>query len=206
MMQWVYHNADVAPAFVLARAGYDVWLGNNRGNRFSTAHASLDVKSKAYWQFSWEHMGRYDTPAVLDYITEQTGAAKVNFIGHSEGTTQVLAGASMDPDYYGSKINHAFLLAPVTTFRGTTNKYMHFWAHYGLSALQTTLELTHEYDLIPYGAPTTALCKLFDGKICETFDSIFVNNDPTVDDDAATANMGNYLPSGSGYRDFIHYW
>ena len=32
MMQWVYNEPDVAPALVLARAGYDVWFGNNRGN------------------------------------------------------------------------------------------------------------------------------------------------------------------------------
>jgi hypothetical protein len=35
MMSWVMNNPDEAPAFLLVKNGYDVWLGNNRGNRFS---------------------------------------------------------------------------------------------------------------------------------------------------------------------------
>mmetsp|Transcript_39742 Transcript_39742/g.52058 ORF Transcript_39742/g.52058 Transcript_39742/m.52058 type:complete len:115 (+) Transcript_39742:56-400(+) len=32
MMEYVLNDADKANAFVLAREGYDVWLGNNRGS------------------------------------------------------------------------------------------------------------------------------------------------------------------------------
>jgi len=49
MMQWVFHLPEVAPALVLARAGYDVWMGNNRGTRFSPAHTTLNPKDKEYW-------------------------------------------------------------------------------------------------------------------------------------------------------------
>jgi pimeloyl-ACP methyl ester carboxylesterase len=87
MYEFVYASPEVAPAFVLANAGYDVWLGNNRGSRLSLAHETLDPKSKAFWQFTWEELGTYDTPAMIDYILKETGAAKINYIGHSEGTT-----------------------------------------------------------------------------------------------------------------------
>lgn len=65
---WVMNWPDVAPAFVAARAGYDVWLGNSRGNKYSMEHKSLDPKKKDYWMFSFEEMGDHDIPALLEYI------------------------------------------------------------------------------------------------------------------------------------------
>jgi lysosomal acid lipase/cholesteryl ester hydrolase len=44
---------DVAPAFVAARAGYDVWLGNSRGNTFSKEFVS-PVTEDNYWDFDWQ--------------------------------------------------------------------------------------------------------------------------------------------------------
>lgn len=46
---WVMNSADRAPAIILARLGWDVWLGNNRGNYYSHQHAYLDNNSKEYY-------------------------------------------------------------------------------------------------------------------------------------------------------------
>ena len=54
MMHWVFNTPELAPALVLARAGYDVWLGNNRGTRWSDTHTKLSNKSAEYWDFEWE--------------------------------------------------------------------------------------------------------------------------------------------------------
>ena len=54
--------------------GYDVWLGNSRGNRYSTGHLTLDPIKDAeeYWDFDFVEMGLYDVPANVDYILRET--------------------------------------------------------------------------------------------------------------------------------------
>lgn len=85
---WVVRD-DSSPAFVLANAGYDVWLGNNRGNKYSRRHQTLSPESEKFWDFSWEELGTYDLPAFTEYILATTGYKKLGYVGHSMGTTQV---------------------------------------------------------------------------------------------------------------------
>lgn len=111
---WISHYADYAPAFVAARNGYDVWLGNSRGNTYSLKHTNLNPHHSKYWQFDWQEMGTLDLPAVIDHITTLTGHEKVAFVGHSQGTTQMYYGLAEMEEYFAKKVSVFVALGPVT--------------------------------------------------------------------------------------------
>ncbi|CAH0715863.1 unnamed protein product, partial [Brenthis ino] len=97
----------------LANNGYDVWMGNSRGNRYSRRHISLnpDVDAK-FWDFSFNEIGYYDLPAFIDKILNETGASSISAIAHSQGTTAFFVLGSTKPEY-NIKINVMIALAPV---------------------------------------------------------------------------------------------
>ena len=82
--------------FRLAAAGFDIWIGNNRGNVYSRKHRTYDpVKDKKqYFDYSFYEFGRYDLPPMIDFALKITGFDKINFIGHSQGSTQMLSALS----------------------------------------------------------------------------------------------------------------
>lgn len=50
---WIVNRREVAPAMVLADGGYDVWLGNSRGNKYSNTHSNPFIQQSDYWDFSF---------------------------------------------------------------------------------------------------------------------------------------------------------
>jgi lysosomal acid lipase/cholesteryl ester hydrolase len=102
---------EIALAFLLADNDYDVWLGNARGNKFSTEHRNYSSSSKEFWTFSWHEIGFYDLPAMIDYMLNETKALKAFYVGHSQGTTAFLVMLSTRPEY-NNKIIEAHLMAP----------------------------------------------------------------------------------------------
>jgi len=99
-MEYVMNDPDKANAFVLAREGYDVWLGNNRGNFNSQAHLTLSIDDRDYWDYYQADLGLKDVPAFIDHILDKTGLENLSYIGHSQGTTQMFLGAALNPEYF----------------------------------------------------------------------------------------------------------
>lgn len=112
---WVVMGPNNGFAYMLADLGYDVWMGNARGNRYSRAHISYNPdgwRRRNFWSFSWHEIGIYDLPAMIDYVLEQTGQERLQYIGHSQGTTSFFVMAAEKPEY-NDKIITMQALAPV---------------------------------------------------------------------------------------------
>ena len=206
---WIVNYGDVAPAFVAARAGYDVWLGNSRGNTFSRHHNHLDPDhdEKKFWDFTWKDMGKYDLPAVIDMIQSETGYQKVAYIGHSQGTTQMYSALAEDPDFYSDKISLFVSLGPVSMIPHTDVGLMQFTSHFYDVVVDTADTLgVHEIggmNWFTHGV-ADAFC-VHIPEFCEAIMSLFVNHHPEIDDDDRFAVYAGHSPNGSSLKSIEHY-
>ena len=107
----------------LAEQGFDVWLGNSRGTEFSMRHTTLDPKNDPeFWNFTWEDMGKYDLPAMIDKVKKHSGFEKIHYIGYSQGAAQMLSALSHKEYGLQDSILKFIALSPCvmfdTDFRG----------------------------------------------------------------------------------------
>jgi gastric triacylglycerol lipase len=109
---FVLNPPNQALPFILADNGYEVFLGNNRGNGYSMKHKKYTVNDIAFWQFSFDEMAKYDLPAQINTALKISGAASLTYIGHSQGTIQAFAGFSSNHSI-ADRVNLFVALAPV---------------------------------------------------------------------------------------------
>lgn len=112
---WVMNQRSQSLGFALYDAGYDVWLGNTRGNRFSTEMVN---GSKYNWYWSIDEIARFDVSALLGFILNNTGKQSLSWVGHSRGTQMLFYGLSKYP-HYAKSINLFIALAPVAWVSGS---------------------------------------------------------------------------------------
>jgi len=161
---WVNNFPDESLGFLLADAGYDVWLGNNRGNTFSKHHTVYPTDSEQFWNFSYDEMARYDAPNQIDYVLEYTNKTKLAYVGHSEGTIQMFAAPTVRPDIL-DKVALFGALAPVA------------YVHHTKSPLIRLLAIIHLdwfYELFgrKQFLPGIYVLDKIDPLICQAFDNL----------------------------------
>ena len=67
----------------LTELGYDVWLGSNSGDLFTSYAGDATTQAEIYGVINPMSMGTSDLPAMIDLILEETGASKLTYMGYS---------------------------------------------------------------------------------------------------------------------------
>lgn len=95
----------------MAEKGFDVWISNMRGSRYARKHNEKSPSDDAFWDFSFDELGRYELPAVMDVILKATDQNDMFYIGHGMGSTAYVIGMTELPEL-NKKIKKAFFLGP----------------------------------------------------------------------------------------------
>lgn len=106
--------------FELVERGYDVWLGNNRGNKYSKKSVHTAPTSSAFWNFSMDQFAFHDIPDSIAYILETTHQPSLSYIGFSQGTAQAFATLSIHPTL-NDKVDVFIALAPAMSPAGVAS-------------------------------------------------------------------------------------
>ncbi|KAL3849364.1 hypothetical protein ACJIZ3_011246 [Penstemon smallii] len=107
---WLMNSPQQSLAMILADNGFDVWISNLRGTRYSRRHVFLHPLQPQFWDWTWDELVIHDLQSVIEYVYGQTGQ-KIHYVGHSMGT--LIALASLSEGLQIDKIKSAALLSPI---------------------------------------------------------------------------------------------
>lgn len=124
---WIVNETAKCLGFIFADNGFDVWMGNVRGNRFSREHAHFKVDSTQYWNFNRDDLVK-DARASIDYALDYAHQPHLVFVGHSQGCNVLLAMMATQPETR-SKISIGLLLAPAAYVHNQKSKMMTYLAN-----------------------------------------------------------------------------
>jgi len=111
---WLMNPPHQSLGYILADAGFDVWIGNARGNTYSRKHIKWTTKDDEFWNFSFDEMAKYDLPAMINYVLNVTKQPDLFYVGHSQGTMMGFAGFGENQEI-AKKVKLFVALAPVAT-------------------------------------------------------------------------------------------
>ncbi|XP_076684092.1 lipase 3-like [Andrena cerasifolii] len=206
---WLLATPEKSLGYLLADWGYDVWLGNARGSRYSRKHKWMTTQDKEYWTFSWHEIGIYDLPAMIDHIREASKQEKILYVGHSQGTTAFFVMASERVEQQ-AKIKAMFALAPATFMPRNTNPFIRLLAPFA-DNIGKLADLIGMYEFMPTDELMQSLAQLVCGNeaitkpLCEKMIVHFIGaNERDLNLDLIPEVL-RYDPAGASTRQFVHY-
>lgn len=112
---WLIHRDEQKnlPLY-LAANGYEVWLGNRRGNKYCGKHKLMKPRNENFWDWSLDDVALFDLPAMVDKVLSQhSRGMRCIVIGFSQGSAELMAALSLVPEL-NEKVGLAVGLAAMT--------------------------------------------------------------------------------------------
>jgi len=193
---WLLNTAADSLGFMLADAGYDVWLANSRGNRYTS-------RAEAPWDFDFDEMAYYDIPATLTYITSKTGVKHVSWVGHSQGCA--ISFAAFAKAGTGGMIDRFAALAPVTFLKAQSSPLMKLMAD---AKLDTVLKMIPSIKFLPSGPVLSKLlgsaCSRIPGVCDGVASGLFGATGPNLPKARTDVYFGHF-PDGTSSHNIAHW-
>lgn len=206
---FVSHYKEYGLAFTASDAGYDVWLGNSRGNQYSRRHLDLDpdYDTDEFFDFSFEEMGYYDVPAVLKTIEQVTQQRKVAYIGHSQGCGQMFYGLSERPEFYKDRISIFLALGP-SSFMDNAQSFAIEVLSDNLTSLTWLTDFWNREEVMAEGGTGNravgSICSITP-KFCGAMNTLVADARPELNDEERLGVYLAHFPSGSAFKAMAHF-
>ncbi|GMS85509.1 hypothetical protein PENTCL1PPCAC_7684, partial [Pristionchus entomophagus] len=204
---WIANLPDNSAAFMFADAGFDVWLGNMRGNTYAKNHISIDPKKEEFWEFSWDEMAQKDLPAMIDTALQMTGHTDLYYMGHSQGTITMFSKLSMDEEF-AAKIRKFYALAPVGTVKHMKG-LLAVLAEWFLPEFDLWIDVFGQGEFLPNSAITDLIAQWLCGgagaKFCDNIMWLIAGPESDQFNTSRTEVYLAHTPAGTSTQNIQHW-
>jgi pimeloyl-ACP methyl ester carboxylesterase len=220
-MDWVSQpETSLSLPYMLSDAGFDVWLGNTRGNVFSLGNTNMSINTTQYWDaVDLDNMASKDVPSILSYVRRESNVSRVHWVGHSQGGGILIMALAKNPSLK-DQLDTSVLLAPGVHMQHLHVPLLKFFADHHLD----TFWNKHGFDIkgletgkyyfpgpkfqrfMEFWTGRTPLCRI-STRICNAIGKILGVNvgDPSNLDWRSMANAYKYDSGGSSFHDMMHW-
>ncbi|XP_001662493.2 lipase 1 [Aedes aegypti] len=204
---WVLIGRKHGLAYLLADRGYDVWMGNARGNRYSRKHRRLSTVSSQFWDFTFHEIGYYDVTALIDYVLDRTGAERLQYIGFSQGAMTSFVALSSRPEY-NEKILQLHAMSPAVYMYRSGSALIRVLASLA-TPIRDVFTSVGKYEFLPFNEQQYYLfrwlCPAPEQKICRAIIYDVVGPNPAQLDVKMLRIFLGHFPAGASVKQVTHY-